>query len=465
MKCFGIHIGWLVLGWGIWLAGLMGCQHHTEESDWIARVGQETISAKELQESLILEPQYHVRAPLTRVYQSQLNYLIQRNFQYLAAVESKLNQQPDVRDKLNFIERQELFKAFIKRHFLDTLTVPEAELRRGLTRFREKRRVRQIFAPDESAIRRIQQQMHRHSFDVLFTRLSGVHNDTVHATDLGYVTFGDLEPELEQVIYRLNSGEVSPVVRSSHGYHILQVDSVVTNPAAQYLPPAAVMAQVRDIIKQRRADRNIRAYLKRLAGERRIAVNNRVLKVVEEGILRVMGENYRTNQGIVPPMKDAEIEQIHRGVHQVLDEPLVRFGRRTVTVRELLKRLRQTPPLQRPYLNTRSRLVQAIINFIREDLIVQAARKEGLDGDPQVRQSIHRQQKYFLARQFASRLSGEFRAWHPEEWKRYREVWFRVQEEFPVQVRRDQLFRHIAHPESVMVDPPIPVVLKNRYMW
>ncbi len=454
--------------WSLMAFSLLGtgCHRQEEEQNIIAQVGPEVISAEELQESLILEPQYQTRAPLSRVYQSQLNYLIQRNFQYLAAREVHMDTIPEEAYRLKFIEKQELFKAFIKQRFLDTLRISDSDFQEGLRRFQEKRHVQHIFTRDKIRAQKILKELRQGtSFEEIFTRYTASKRLAAHAVDLGYVTFGDLDKSLEDAVYQLEKGEFSGIVPSQYGFHILRIEDIIPNPAAEYLRPSAIHTLVRDVIKNRQADRHIRKYLKQLAGERKIAVNNVLMEMLVRKIQEVMGEDYIQTQGMIPPMNDREIGEIRLQVQDVLDKVLVRFGQRELTVREVLERLRQTPPLQRPYLNNHARLVQAVINMIREDLIVQAARKEGLEADPRVRERIHTQQKYFLAREFSARLSPEYRKLHPEEWKRYRQVWFRVQEEYPVQVFRQRLFPGVAHPDSIFVDPPIPVVLKNQYRW
>ena len=62
-----------------------------------------------------------------------------------------------------------------------------------------------------------------------FSELAKKHSEDVSASsggEVGWLTKGHLVPEFESVAFRLKSGEVSDIVESRYGFHIIKVDKV-----------------------------------------------------------------------------------------------------------------------------------------------------------------------------------------------------------------------------------------------
>ena len=63
------------------------------------------------------------------------------------------------------------------------------------------------------------------NFNVLATLYSDDQGSAVKGGELGFVNRGDLVPEFERVAFRLKEGEVSEIVESQFGLHIIQLIS------------------------------------------------------------------------------------------------------------------------------------------------------------------------------------------------------------------------------------------------
>ena len=62
-----------------------------------------------------------------------------------------------------------------------------------------------------------------------FSKLAKKHSEDISASsggEVGWLTRGHLVPEFETVAFRLKSGEVSDIVESRYGYHIIKVDKI-----------------------------------------------------------------------------------------------------------------------------------------------------------------------------------------------------------------------------------------------
>ena len=61
------------------------------------------------------------------------------------------------------------------------------------------------------------------SFNVLATLYSDDEASSTRGGELGFVNRGDLVPEFERAAFRLKKGEISEVVESQFGFHIVQL--------------------------------------------------------------------------------------------------------------------------------------------------------------------------------------------------------------------------------------------------
>ncbi len=76
--------------------------------------------------------------------------------------------------------------------------------------------------------------------------------------DLGWVSLGEVLPELETVAFSLREGEVSPVFSSMYGYHLVKVAE--RRPAVPR-PLDEVRAEVREAFIQERRQSRVRAFV------------------------------------------------------------------------------------------------------------------------------------------------------------------------------------------------------------
>ncbi|HAG50856.1 MAG TPA: hypothetical protein DHU69_06220 [Deltaproteobacteria bacterium] len=79
--------------------------------------------------------------------------------------------------------------------------------------------------------------------------------------DLGYVKTGEMDPTIERAIAGLKSGEVSDVVKTSTGFHIIQV---VERPKGEPRPLSEVDEEIRNIIFQKIIDERYKFWLEEI---------------------------------------------------------------------------------------------------------------------------------------------------------------------------------------------------------
>lgn len=94
-----------------------------------------------------------------------------------------------------------------------------------------------LFIAEEDALEEVKASKREQAAQVLeeirtgadFIELAKKHSEDVSASsggEVGWLTKGHLVPEFEAVAFRLKSGEVSDIVESRYGYHIIKVEKV-----------------------------------------------------------------------------------------------------------------------------------------------------------------------------------------------------------------------------------------------
>ncbi|MBI4227618.1 MAG: peptidylprolyl isomerase [Candidatus Omnitrophica bacterium] len=78
---------------------------------------------------------------------------------------------------------------------------------------------------------------------------------------IGWVERGRLMPEIEQAVFALAPGQLSPVVRSALGYHVFRLEE---RRAVQTKPLADVQSQIRDALSQERFQQRYREWIAKL---------------------------------------------------------------------------------------------------------------------------------------------------------------------------------------------------------
>jgi len=434
-------------------------QNKDSAPDTVAKVGERVITWQNLEESFILEPRYAVRTPLRAAREAQLNYLIDQEYYFLAAEIAGLENDSTILGKLAYIERQETLKAFLREQFLDSVFIAPDEVIEGLQRFSQVLHVKNIFRREPVEILKIQGQLQRYPASVrdIFTTAGA---------DLGWITFGMIDPELEKAVYGLKAGEYSDVIQTEGGHHLLFVEDIRINGDYQQINSRMRMEQVQDALRKRKAHAAILAFLKQRAGAQKIRINNRLTEKVAAIFDANKGEHSNDPTILQPPLSGDELDMIDLDLAVLSNAPLARFGEAELTVGEFLQRLNEMPPYHRPYIQGRARLVQVLLDIMRNDMLTAAAMERGYALRANVRKEIGKERRDLLAREFSIRYhSDAFQSYEPEKWAVYESTLNGVRETTSNEIYEDHLFTAGEDPDSILTDAPIPVFLKNRYQW
>lgn len=145
------------------------------------------------------------------------------------AVRRGLGDDEQVRRRLRDLERQYLADQFVFTELRKRTRVTDEEIESYFAaherEYLNEYRVSQILlgAPEEA--RQALAQLRTKSFESVADRLS-IDPAARRGGDLGYLTKGNMMPELEAIVFSMKPGDVSGVVKSDFGYHIFKLVDV-----------------------------------------------------------------------------------------------------------------------------------------------------------------------------------------------------------------------------------------------
>lgn len=446
---------------------LLACSRNSDKENVIARVGKQKITMGEFRKSFALNPHYAVRTPLREARDSQLDFLINQKNYYQAAKRVHLENNPEIRNRLNYIRDRETIRAYLQKKFLNRIELSSQEIQQALQNLEKTVRIQHLFVEDQHQAVLLEERLKKgEKFNDLAREIYKNSDLKNNGGDLGYVGFGDMDPTLEQWAFSAKRGEISPPLQSAYGYHIMKVTDIRPADQAADLGTTMKLQLVTDILKNRKADHLIREHLSDLSGNREIQINNKVLDRLVESTRQVMGDRYDKPDIFKPAIHTGDLNLIESNLESISTQTLLIFGQEKLTVEDFLERIKQMPPLHRPYLKTRNRMAQTIIDMVRDDLLLEKAREEGITEELSKSDAYPHIIEDFLAGEFENRYySDYFKKENPAQWQVYSKALQDVKESNSVTVYQDRLFADVVNPDSVMAPDPIPLFIQNRYVW
>jgi parvulin-like peptidyl-prolyl isomerase len=156
---------------------------------------------------------------------------IDRELLYQAALAESLDLDPVHARRMERIEKEYLGEQVLQKILEDQTRVSEEELRRYYkeheVEYQKEVRVRHILVHTREEAEEIRDELVRRvtSFTVMAKRRS-VDPIAGKGGDLGYLSKGNMIPAFEDVVFDLDRGEISDVVKSDLGYHLIQLVDV-----------------------------------------------------------------------------------------------------------------------------------------------------------------------------------------------------------------------------------------------
>ena len=277
-----VQIFFLFSLWAVCL--FWGCQKKPSDKE-LVRVNDVPLSLEEFQQ--ISEGQ-SIEGKMRLLDEKGLrdfleNYVIPRELLYQEARKKGFEKNPEIRVKLENFKKMTLIDAILEEGLKGKMEVSESEIQQyykeNQDRFIEplEVKIRHIFVTSETALKEV---LMRLSQKESFAKLASAYNMDRSREDegsLGWIKRGQLAPsfaQFEEAAFSLkNKGEISEVVQTGMGYHLLQLEDkrgTVTRPYEK------VKEGVRFFLQTKKRQDAYLQYVKELKSKAKIVVNEKL---------------------------------------------------------------------------------------------------------------------------------------------------------------------------------------------
>jgi len=276
---------------------------------------------------------------------------------------SNVYKNPEYKKELRWAWKETVL-AFLKdREVYAKISVTDAELRTAYERSKVKVSVRHLYARTEAEAENLYKLV---KMGVSFNELAKqVFTDTAlkyNGGSLGFITWGETDPNFESVAYSLKIGEVSRPVKTLQGYSIIKVDDRVEDP---FKTETEFLNRKRKLERALKIDKKLpyeKAYLEQVFDTGRVTFNDRGLEAV------------------CNDLKKNPVNISETTTHTPQDgQYCARYENTTYTAQEIESKILDVPAFNRSMITDVKRLKVALLGLFMQDVLLNIAGKKGYD--------------------------------------------------------------------------------------
>lgn len=200
----------------------------------LATIGTEKITVKDFDAELAkLPPQYKQMANDPEIRKEFLNTLVTRNLLYQEGMQQKMLQQPEVQEKIADFTKKVVVAALLDKEVNDKVkNISDQELQQYYdehkSEFQQPKQVRarHILLKDQKTAEQVLAKLKKGEDFAQLAKEDSTCPSKARGGELGFFTRQQMVKEFSDAAFALKPGEISPVVKTQFGYHIIQVEEV-----------------------------------------------------------------------------------------------------------------------------------------------------------------------------------------------------------------------------------------------
>lgn len=276
---------------------------------------------------------------------------------------SKVYSNPEYKKEISWA-RKEAVLAFLKdQEVYKKITVSDQELRTAYQRSKVKVSVRHLFAPTESEAENLYRLV---KMGVSFKELAKqVFSDTTlrnNGGNLGYITWGETDPNFESAAYSLKIGEVSRPVKTAQGYSIIKVDDRIEDP---FTTETEFLNRKNKLERTLKIDKKLpyeKAYLGRVFDTTKVKFNEKALEAVFNDLQNMGNHSIESNDHLTKSFQYC-----------------VQYNKKKYSAKDIENKMLEVPQYSRNVVTNVKRLKDAVLGLLMQDVLLDIAKEKGYD--------------------------------------------------------------------------------------
>jgi peptidyl-prolyl cis-trans isomerase C len=196
----------------------------------VARVGGSVLSKKEFESMLPEDYQDLLTADEKREY---LDRWINTELLYREALNEGLGDSPEINAKLEAYKKDLVADRLVQKILQDRAVVSEDEVKAYFKEhereYNHEFRVSHILLNTLEDAETVKEKLKNNSFYWTAKKYS-IDKHSHRGGDLGFLSKGNMIPEFENVVFKMKVGEVSDIIESEFGYHIIKLTDIRPSP-------------------------------------------------------------------------------------------------------------------------------------------------------------------------------------------------------------------------------------------
>ncbi len=364
---------------------LLSCtSDKNSDQDIILKVGQSKISVKDFRKSYELDPSFPGIRKGTAGLREFAEKIVDKILCEKLAQEDGVVDSIPFKQRLKFKRNETIIKLFYEDEVKSKVHVSETEIKNAFIRMSVKLHVKHLYTPNK-----LQAENLYHSlkagvpFDTLANRVFAGIPPEQGGADLGIVSLGDLNPNLEDAAYNLQSGEYSRPVSTPWGYHILLVTDRKQNIMITDSEYREKHDQVSRKVRKRKEELAAGDYLKNYLDPFHIKVKKEAFSKIiqllhidfDEPAIQFQKDKY---------LSDQDIEFLRKNLKNQLDNPFMVSNKLDWTIGEFLNKIDPIPWDKRPRISSALKLKEDIGILIRNEFLLNEALKNGINNKSKI---------------------------------------------------------------------------------
>lgn len=388
---------------------VLGCAKKTSDTEIIiAEVGERKITLDEFRLFYELDPNFGIDSTGFPALLDELNKYIYQIFAYEKAKDEKLTEDIVFSIAVNWEKRQAMLRQLYREVVSKQFSVTDGELREAFIKYNSEVNVRQLFSAEKSQADEWYLQLSNgKKFELLAKE---AFRDTILANNggnIGWIKLGDLDEEFASAVERLKQNEISEPVQTQWGFHIIQLIDRKENLLINESDFIAKRMTLEKKIRNKKNRKFSKEYIKSYIGK----INPQPVPAVFKKLWNAAvppSEREKSQLSMKVTFTNVLISRVEEYLRNDLDEQLIQSNKEAITIRYFLEALKNMPVGNRPRFKTARQLSDQMGVWIRDEYLMEEARKKRLDTHPEVEFELMRyseeQSYYFYVNSIVARI-------------------------------------------------------------